>query len=293
MMKILVCGGYGFIGSKLVSSLVVKGWDVYTLSHRGHNSIIGVTEVVYKNLEQDEISSIVKKIMPSCTIFLATQYDNGDLDKIININIKLPVFLMKALSDLPKENRNFILTDSYWSLGSTESKGIPLDDYAAAKGAIKEFAKTYSYHKALAIINIMIYGTYGSADKRGKILDAILNAVKFNSRLELSAGEQFLDLVHVDDICDGYMLAVDLLFNKSQCSDKFFETYSLSTGKPIQIKKIIELIGSKNNVTSIHLGCKAYREREIFEPLYNYPTMPGWSPKENLDTYIAKYLNEK
>lgn len=292
MKKILVCGGYGFIGSRLIENLVNSGWDVYTLSHRKHVSITGVTEIVYSDIEQDRIDSIVKEIKPSCTVFLATQYDNGDLDKIINVNIKLPAALMKSLCKLPKGHRNIILTDSYWSLGSTDSKGIPLDDYAAAKGAVKEFAKTYSYYESLSVINLMVYGTYGNADKRGKILDAILNAVKSKTEIKLSAGAQFLDLVHVDDICDGYLLAICFLIGNKENENGLFKTYGLNTGKPVQIKKIIDFIGIKHDITSIQLGSRQYREREIFEPLYNHPKMPGWMPKNNLEDYIENYLSE-
>lgn len=293
MKKILVCGGYGFVGSRLVSALVSNKWDVYTLSHRQHDPMIGVTELVYSDIKQEVIDSLIKEIEPACTVFLATQYDNGDLEKIIDVNIKLPALLMKALCKLPKEKRNLILTDSYWSLGAADSMNIPLDDYAAAKSAIKEFAKTYNYYESLSIINLMVYGTYGNADKRGKVLDAILNAVKTGVDIELSAGAQFLDLVHVNDICEGYQLAINQLVGHSRNKLAILENYSLNTGKSVQIKTIVDFIGRKHDTSHVHLGLKKYRDREIFEPLYNYPVMPGWAPKNSLENYIDDFLNEK
>lgn len=291
-MRILICGGYGFIGNRLLSYLLNKGCEIFTLSHRAHEPIPGVHEFVYENFEQVKLLSLISEINPDCTVFLATQYDNGDLDKIIDVNIKLPSMLMKAISRLPESQRNFVMTDSYWSLGSKESKGIPLDDYAAAKGAVKEFAKTYSYYNKVKIINLMVYGTYGNGDRRGKILDVILDAVRDKKEIHLTAGEQYIDLVHVDDVCSAYLRAIEYLFNSALDSNNSFCTFAVGSSSPIQLKEIIAKIGKKYDVSMIHTGTKEYRERELFHPQYEHSSVPDWFPEYDLWSYIDDYLTE-
>lgn len=289
-MKILICGGYGFIGRNLIEKLQLKNFEIITLSQRKHKLINGVTEIVYKNIKQIEIDEIIEDIKPDCTIFLATKYDQGDLDSIVDVNIKLPAMLIKAMCTLPIDKRNIILTDSYWSFGDEDSKNIPLDDYAAGKSAIKEFAKTYNHYKNISVINLAVYGTYGRGDARGKLIDIIINSIKYNIELELTAGEQLLDLVHVDDICSGYIRAINIIKDERLNNRTSFCNYALSSGKVVKVKDLIAELAKKHDVSCLKVGVLQYRERELFQPQYPYPNLPGWVAKNDVVMYIENSL---
>ncbi len=198
---------------------------------------------------------------------------------------------MDAISSLDISKRNIILTGSYWSFGSVGVSSAPLDNYAAAKMAIMNFAMTYSSYKKLHIIELVLYGTYGSNDTRGKILDNILNAVKNRESIKLSPGEQYLDLVHINDVCDGFLIAIKRLLD-SVCDDGYVKSYALSQNKKISIREIIEFISYSHDVSTLQIGAIKYRDREVFVPAYIYSTLPEWHPKFQVYDYITQVLND-
>ncbi len=291
MKKILVCGGSGFIGRHLIDVLQNDGFDVALLSRVYHSQFSHVKEFVFSKISEPEIKSIIKSYEPDLVVFLATQYDTGDIDSIIDVNIKLPLMIMDAISSLDISKRNIILTGSYWSFGSVGVSSAPLDNYAAAKMAIMNFAMTYSSYKKLHIIELVLYGTYGSNDTRGKILDNILNAVKTRESIKLSPGEQYLDLVHINDVCDGFLIAIKRLLN-SVCDDGYVKSYALSQNKKTSIREIIEFISYSHDVSTLQIGAIKYRDREVFVPAYIYPTLPEWHPKFQVYDYITQALND-
>lgn len=291
MKKILVCGGSGFIGRHLIDVLQNDGFDVALLSRVYHSQFSHVKEFVFSKISEPEIKSIINSYEPDLVVFLATQYDTGDIDSIIDVNIKLPLMIMDAISSLDISKRNIILTGSYWSFGSVGVSSAPLDNYAAAKMAIMNFAMTYSSYKKLHIIELVLYGTYGSNDTRGKILDNILNAVKNRESIKLSPGEQYLDLVHINDVCDGFLIAIKRLLD-SVCDDGYVKSYALSQNKKISIREIIEFISYSHDVSTLQIGAIKYRDREVFVPAYIYSTLPEWHPKFQVYDYITQVLND-
>ncbi|WP_324016860.1 NAD-dependent epimerase/dehydratase family protein [Aeromonas hydrophila] len=291
MKKILVCGGSGFIGRHLIDVLQNDGFDVALLSRVYHSQFLHVKEFVFSKISEPEIKSIINSYEPDLVVFLATQYDTGDIDSIIDVNIKLPLMIMDAISSLDISKRNIILTGSYWSFGSVGVSSAPLDNYAAAKMAIMNFAMTYSSYKKLHIIELVLYGTYGSNDTRGKILDNILNAVKNRESIKLSPGEQYLDLVHINDVCDGFLIAIKRLLD-SVCDDGYVKSYALSQNKKISIREIIEFISYSHDVSTLQIGAIKYRDREVFVPAYIYSTLPEWHPKFQVYDYITQVLND-
>jgi CDP-paratose synthetase len=291
MKKILVCGGSGFIGRHLIDVLQNDGFDVALLSRAYHHQFSHVKEFVFSEISESEIKSIIHSYEPDVVVFLATQYDTGDIDSIIDVNIKLPLMIMDAISSLDISKRNIILTGSYWSFGSVGMSDAPLDNYAAAKMAIMKFAMTYSSYKKLHIIELVLYGTYGSNDTRGKILDNILSAVKTRKSIKLSPGEQYLDLVHINDVCDGFLIAIRQLLD-SVCDDGYVESYALSQNEKTSIREIIEYISYSHDVSILELGAIKYRDREVFVPAYVYQILPGWNPKFRVYDYITQALND-
>ncbi|HHQ4761183.1 MAG: NAD-dependent epimerase/dehydratase family protein [Aeromonas veronii] len=291
MKKILICGGSGFVGRHLIEVFQQHSFEIALLSRTYHAQFSHIKEFVFSEINDAEIKSIVCEYEPDLVIFLATQYDMGNIDSIVNVNIKLPLLIMDAISCLDISKRNLILTGSYWSFGSAGVSDAPLDNYAAAKLAIMEFAKTYSVHSNINIIELVLYGTYGSGDTRGKILDKILVSVKTGDTLNLSPGDQMLDLVHIDDVCDGFLIAVKMLLDAHQ-NNGYIESFSLSKNESVSICEIVKFISNFRDTSMLKIGAVGYREREVFIPVHVYQAIPKWSPKIRVYDYITQVLND-
>lgn len=288
--KVLICGGSGFIGSHLISYLQKKCCHVVLLSHRQHN-LNGLKEYVVDTNSQQEIENAISLIAPDVVIFLSACYDHDDVKKVIDVNLSFPVMLMQALCRLPVMKRNMIFAGSYWSLGDDGNHFSALDNYAAAKKAVRTFAETYSFYSGIYFSNLVIYGSYGRHDHRGKLLDSIINAVKKNQTLALSPGEQYLDLVHIDDICHGFYQLVSRCLSRQEVG--LVEDFSLATRQPVRVTDIITYIAKQYDVAMIHLGKRPYRAREIFSPQYLFPVVPEWTPRQNIYDYIDNEMNAR
>jgi nucleoside-diphosphate-sugar epimerase len=89
-----------------------------------------------------------------------------------------------------------------------------------------------------------------------------------------------MNLVHVDDVVEAYMVAIDLIVNNSE--EKISE-YGVSAEETTSIKALAnlieELIGADLNII---FGGVNYRNREVFKPWNSFSLLPGWKPKIEL-----------
>ena len=132
--------------------------------------------------------------------------------------------------------------------------------------------------------------TYGPGDKRPKLLSLLDRAARSGETLQMSPGEQLLDLLHVDDVVHGYEVGADGLLSGRLPS---LSQYRLSSGSLVQLKDIVELYRQATGRTvSVAWGGRPYRAREVMEPVSPVPVLPEWqagiSLKDGLATLEAE-----
>lgn len=102
--------------------------------------------------------------------------------------------------------------------------------------------------------------------------------------LPMSPGEQLIDLVHIDDIVDAYLLAADHAQSEDHVGHRSF---AISSGSPIKLKQLVkiysEVTGKKLN---IEWGGRPYKEREVMETWHCGKILPEWSPKIDFEEGI-------
>ena len=97
----------------------------------------------------------------------------------------------------------------------------------------------------------------------------------------MSPGEQLIDIVHVSDIIEAYILSAKRLLNQSGSKA---EEFAISSGKPIPLKvlmdKYLQIVGKKPH---IEWGGIDYRDREVMIPWNKGNILPGWKPKITIE----------
>jgi nucleoside-diphosphate-sugar epimerase len=96
----------------------------------------------------------------------------------------------------------------------------------------------------------------------------------------MSPGEQLIDLVYIDDVIEGYLLAA-----KRLADDKVLdmEEYAISSGKPIYLKELVAVYGRIVKKTMpINWGGRPYRFREVMMPWDKGQKLTGWEPEIEL-----------
>lgn len=271
-MKIGIIGSSGFIGSNLYLFLRKKtNYQIFSFSS-------------YKRNKKNWIKKIVKEIKTKKPNIIVNCSANQDLDiskknipNILNSNLLSNIlFINEALQY--KNFKGFISFGSKWELGDKKNEK-PLNFYAATKKANDIFFKFYENNKS-ALISLKIFDTYGVHDMRKKFLNNLLESYKKNRFLNITAGKQYLDYVHINDLLKLILMIIkDIKLNKL----KGFKSYTVSSKKPIRLidlVKKLEKILRKN--LKINIGKKKYRKNESVNPTLKIFNYPGWKPSHKL-----------
>lgn len=151
----------------------------------------------------------------------------------------------------------------------------PVNLYAATKQAFIDIAKYYTETSFIRFCTLKLCDTYGPDDTRRKFLSLFEENAKGDAPLDMSPGNQEIDLIHVDDAVQGFARLAEMLSNPSE---KILPEYVLSSGRRFTLREFAEMYERKNKITlNIKWGGRPYREREVMSP-YKGNVLPGWRP---------------
>jgi nucleoside-diphosphate-sugar epimerase len=166
----------------------------------------------------------------------------------------------------------------------------PVNLYAATKQAFESVARYYMEISAINFVTLKLNDTYGPNDTRPKIFNLWKKIAETGASLEMSPGEQYMDIVHIDDVVDAYVRMMELLQedNKKKFNGRVF---AVSSGDLIKLKDLAvvfeKVTGKKLNIL---WGKKPYRKREVMAPWNKGEIVPGWKPKVSIEEGIASLL---
>jgi nucleoside-diphosphate-sugar epimerase len=293
-MKILMTGSTGFIGTHLYSKLKKSDCDIKVIINKNpivYSENILEEKDIHTYVNHYKLKDFITSFNPDLCIHLASSSsEDGSLesiDNLINSNLKFSTELINSLS--LSSCRKFINTGTSWQHYESVVYN-PVNLYAATKQAFQDILLYYAEAFDFRIITLKLFDTYGPNDHRKKIINLLLNQIKSEQPIKLTPGNQLINLVHVDDIVEAYMVAIELIVKNS--GEKITE-YGVSSNKSISIKSLVKLIeelsGSDLNII---FGGFNYRNREVFTPWRSFNLLPGWKPKIELDAGLKEMLND-
>jgi nucleoside-diphosphate-sugar epimerase len=163
----------------------------------------------------------------------------------------------------------------------------PANIYAATKKAFEDILQYYVEAHELQAITLELTDTYGQDDNRRKIINLLIEAIRTDTVIEISPGEQLMDLVHVDDVIDAYIIACSLCKNIPSGHRR----YSVSSSSPIKLKDIVALLERiSGKEIPVVLGGREYRFREVMRPWLQGEPLPGWKCSRTLETFLAQQI---
>lgn len=289
-MKTNICiitGATGYIGSHVLKHLLSKGWEIHVVADPkfGYSAIEDVRSQIDIFEYNGEINSLItyfQKVNVDVVFHLAaaviTNYKPEQVPVLIQSNIQFGTEILEAMK--ASSTRKIVSTGSYWQNYNSDSYN-PVDLYAATKEAFEKIVKLYVDAFNVRHINLRLFDVYGEDDKRPKLWNILKKIAGTDEVIEVSPGEQQLDMVHISDVCTAYEAAYQLLLESDDIQN---ETFGVMTGKQYSLKSIISLyeqkMGKKMNV---HFGGRAYKAREVMVPYKHYNVLPNWNAKIMID----------
>ena len=278
MQKIVITGGNGFVGSSLISRLLAEGVEIHALVNANHQRLDRILPRECIHVLEGDIGSaaeLVSRLAPDCIFHLAAVYSEpvspATVLKMIEGNLTLGACLLFAATHCSSKPV-FVNTGTYWQFDET-SAYAPNTLYAATKQAFQDLLVFYRMHMGVASVSLILYDTFGEHDTRPKLWRRLAMSPP-GERIELSSGEQTIQLVHIDDIVSAFVSAADLL----QQGTTLEPVYSVSAEQPHKLKDLVEAFNEQARLQlDLRWGALPYWEGQVSEPWIG-KRLPGWEP---------------
>jgi len=278
----LVTGSTGFVGGHLVRRLAAEGWQVARLLRDGLETaapLAGVADHPWDG-STDGALAAVAAAAPDVVFHLASLFvaEHGatDVAPLVESNVLVGAQVAEAM--LRAGCRLIVNTGTSWQRDAAGAYG-PVCLYAATKQAFEDLLDYYVSAEGFAAISLRLYDTYGPHDVRPKLVSALARAIRTGAPLELSPGEQLLDLVHVDDVTAAFAVAGRRLLDGGTGHERF----DVATGDRRSLREVVAAYGAAaGRPVPVRWGARPYRRREVMTPPAGTPP-PGWRAHVSLD----------
>jgi len=292
-LKGVITGATGYIGSNLLRYLLTQNWEIYIIAQPefGYSSIEDIKDEIHiveydKNI--NTLISFFNETNPDVVFHLAaaviSNYKPEQISILIESNILFGTQVLEAMRH--SQTKLFINTGSYWQNYNSDDYN-PVDLYAATKESFEKIIQYYVDAHNFRCITLRLFDVYGENDKRPKLLNLLCQIAQDGSSLDVSPGEQLLDLVHISDVCTAYLKAFELLIMNNNLKSQIFGVY---TGFKITLKAMIntfELILEKH--LNVNFGVRSYKEREVMNPCETYLKLPNWESQISLNEGFNRF----
>lgn len=294
-MKILMSGATGFIGQNLVKALLDKEYEVHTILRADSDTSKIDTRAKLFRYNED-INTLINYfqneafdgVIHLASLFLAT-HTKENIAELISSNIKFGTELLEASKTA--HTKWFINTGTFWQNYNNETYN-PVNLYAATKEAFENIAKYYVETSDLIFTTLKLNDTFGPNDTRNKVFNLWSKIAKSGETLEMSAGEQLIDISYIEDIISAYTLLIEHL-HSDKAIDFNKQTFAVKSNERLSLKELSKVFEEVANVKlNIKWGAKPYREREVMIPWENGQNIPNYKPNYTLKQAIKKTIEE-
>lgn len=298
--SILITGSTGFTGSHLVKALVTgEGKDNVAILTRKDSDL----SVLGKDLEKIKVYKtgdnfnglyeIMQKAKPDVVVHLAgffrAEHRKEDVDPMLKANVLFPIKLVDAM--VAAGVKRLINTGTFWEHFISPLRYNPVCLYAATKRAGGDIIRYYSEADGLKSVTLEVYDTYGPKDRRKKLMHLLNDSYHHGTNIKMSPGEQYLDLLYIDDLVRAYLKAIDYVLRKKSNTP---ETFSIGSGKSYKLKNVVGLFENiAGRKLPVEFGLRPYRKREMMRVRADIRLAArrlGWKPEVSLQEGILRIL---
>ena len=324
MKKIIVTGGYGFIGRNLINFLIQKNFYVinvdkltYSSSRYNSKSFSKKKYIFFKLDINDQLSftKLLKRYKPVAIYNLAaeTHVDRSidDPKNFISSNI-LGVFnLLESVRAYIKNFKNkikfiHISTDEVFgdlersSFRSTEKSSYkPSSPYAASKAGADHLIKSYIRTYKLPAIISNCCNNYGPYQFPEKLIPKMISNILNNKPLPIYAkGQNSREWIHVEDHCE----ALYKIFKKGKIGESYNVGSNINLKNIKLVKTILKIFKKKKFIIGKKVKINYVKDRPGHDFRYALNSIKirkqiGWKSNitliKGLHMTIDWYLNNK
>lgn len=297
MVKVLVTGILGFIGSHLAEKLVDEGYEVYGVVRRVANRNFDVINKILKDVtlitgditDYASIRNTLKTTNPDIIIHLAAltpvrdsferpfEYQQANLGGTMNV--------AHSMLELPDpQTRRLIAASTAEVYGLQGKKPLkenlplrPASPYAVSKAAADLYLQMMFHTYDLNCTILRPTNSYGRKFDTSFMIEYLVTQMLKGEKVYVGAPNSIRDYMYVDDHVNAYLLAIKRTKAKGQ-------VYNVGTGVGTSNKELTEMIAEKTGYDKRNMTFGSYPP--------GYPYRPPISDQPYLVLDSAKIKKE-
>ena len=307
--KILVTGGAGFIGSHLVDRLMKEGYEVVILD----NFFSGDIENIKNHLESEMLYLVKGDVRSSDNVKEAVRNVDAVFHLAAIVSVPLSIENPLLVNDvnvtgtlnlleasLKADVKRFIYASSCAVYGGVDRLPIdercptnPLSPYAVSKLAAECYCKIFCDNYGLDTLCLRYFNVYGlrqTGDSYSGVITQFIDRLKQRKPpIIYGDGQQTRDFVHVKDIVEANMLALN-------CQLGAGEMINVGTAKSTTINELANFLIEFFGQAHLRPVYRAPREGDIrnsYADIGKAEKMLGYRPKITVKKGIRMLLENQ
>ncbi len=308
--KVLVTGGYGFIGSRLARQLHSKGLEVVVLEHPNAIVSLGLEscQVVRVDVSDDVAMSSMQVGGIDAVLHLAAQSSGPRSFLAPVLDVKLNVLgTVNIINWCLQNNVDRLLFASSFVIYGDHPGREALDEdvrcrpksvYATSKLASEHLLMNYAQPNGIRWNSLRMFNVYGAGQDITKsdqgIVGIFMNMLLHRDVVQVMGRlDRFRDLICVDDVIQGWEkclygdkvnVAYNLGTGEKTTFDQLIRAIARVVGKESQLK-IVELEGMPGDIMGCYADLTRVRRDLGYSPQYSlisgleqmWDWVRGWS----------------
>jgi len=305
-MKIMITGGFGFVGSHLTEKLLTEKHQLIILT-KTYSKKSNLSSVIHKiNIEKIDVTNLVKlgecikKYKPNVIIHLAGQTSHSkSFEDPINDVASNTVSTLAILETIRKLNLKcrFILGSTFIVVG--KPKKLPVNEltpcnpttiYGVNRLSSEYYCKIYHDVYGLDTIVFRITNAYGPREQnvpnKNAINYLIYKAYNGEEITLFNKGKTSRDLIYVADVVS----AIIRIMKKGKAGD----LYWISSNQKISLRKFGEQLNKLTGTKVRYVDAPSYTKKvDVGDFVVDNRKLKslGWKPTTPIQKGIQKTLN--
>lgn len=240
--RVLVTGGAGFLGRRLIAHLAEGATEIHATSRRSEQTI-GRDAVTWHQLDladEEATTRLTRSVRPDVIYHLAGapvgRRDPKLVAAMLQGNLVNAVNVMSA--GLADGGCRVVLAGSMEEPDPDDSASVASSPYSAAKGAATEYARMFHELWGLPVTVLRVAMAYGPAqpDVR-KLVPYVVSSLLGGRAPELTSGTRVADWVYVDDVAEAFVAA-------GRAEGAAGRSIPIGSGTGVSVREVATLIGS-------------------------------------------------
>ena len=257
----VVAGIDGWIASEVAESFLNQGRTVLGLGRRPPSERSAICKRINGYIMPGESGTACLRELGENLIFvnminLFSRSEEAEIVRSMTTsNASIPIALAEAMC----AGSMFVNVGSIWQHGNKQCS------YSRSKNLLLEYLNLRS---DLRVATLFLPDVVGERDDRGKVLSLIIQSQMQQTALELTGGNQLIELVHIEQVIQGIEHSIAVA--RTQHSSKY-----QVEGDPVTLRELVGLVETltENNVNVKFVGKSSPLERtETWRAFRRCPT---------------------